>query len=543
MSVQLRDYQIDAVEAIEREHGEKRVRSTLIVLATGLGKTTIFCEWARRRHVRHGGRVLVLAHREELVNQAAERLRKQIPGVEVGIEMAGQHTSSLMPQPFVVASVQTLSMAKRLKRLDPWDFTSIVVDEAHHATSGSYRVILDHFHAAQVLGVTATPDRSDKVGLGHLFDSCAYRMDMSDGINRGFLSPIVAQQIVVEHLDISRVRSRGGDLTAADLEQAMTTDRVLHEIAGPLVQEAGSRSTIVFTPTVAIAKALVNVLASYTKARAAVVHGETESDTRRRILAEYDGGDIQFLVNCAVLTEGFDSPRTSCIGLARPTKSRALMTQCIGRGTRLFPGKENLLVIDFVGMVGTSHDLCTPEHVLMGENPLPEIWLERMRELSAQGMSLDRAYAQAERESKEAERAAREAERLWREEEARRRSAKVYAEARYAVQKVDPFGNNFGNALVIPKGDGGSPMSDKQRALLEKFGIKDAGLSSKQAQQVIGAQFGRIQKNLCTLKQARVLVRYGYDTSNITLSQASKLLDAIASNGWARGNGPRFDQP
>jgi superfamily II DNA or RNA helicase len=543
MSVQLRDYQVEAVEAIEREHGEKGLRSTLIVLATGLGKTTIFCEWARRRHARHGGRVLVIAHREELVNQAAERLRKQIPDVEVGIEMAGQHTSSLMPQPFVVASVQSLSMAKRLKRFQPWDFTSVVVDEAHHATSGSYRTILDHFHAAQVLGVTATPDRRDKVGLGHLFDSCAYRMDIYDGIDRGFLSPIVAKQVVVEHLDISRVRSRAGDLTAADLEQAMNNDRVLHEIAGPLVQEAGPRSTIVFTPTVATAKQLVNVLAGYTKSRAAVVHGETESDTRKGVLAEYERGDIQFLVNCAVLTEGFDSPRTSCVALARPTGSRALMTQCIGRGTRLFPGKENLLVIDFVGMVGTSHHLCTPEEVLMGENPLPEIWQDRMRELSEQGMSLDRAYAQAERESKEAERVAREMERLRQEEDARRRNAKVYADARYAAQRVDPFGNSFGKALVIPENDGGSPMSDKQRALLSKFGITSAALSSKQAQQVIGAQFKRIEKNLCTLKQARVLVRYGYDTSSITLSQASKLLDAIASNGWARGNGPRFDQP
>ena len=543
MSVQLRDYQVEAVEAIEREHGEKGFRSTLIVLATGLGKTTIFCEWARRRHARHGGRVLVLAHREELVNQAAERLRKQIPGVEVGIEMAGQRTSALMPQPFVVASVQTLSMAKRLKRFQPWDFTSIVVDEAHHATSGSYRNILNYFHAAQVLGVTATPDRRDKVGLGHLFDSCAYRMDIFDGIDRGFLSPIVAKQVVVEHLDISRVRSRAGDLTAADLEQAMTNDRVLHEIAGPLVKEAGSRSTIVFTPTVATAKALVNVLAAYTKAHAAVVHGETESETRKQVLAQYESGDIQFLVNCAVLTEGFDSPRTSCIGLARPTGSRALMTQCIGRGTRLFPGKENLLVVDFVGMVGTSHHLCTPEEVLMGENPLPEMWQDRMRELSEQGMSLDRAYAQAQRENKEAERAARELERMRKEEDARRRNAKVYADARYAAQRVDPFGNNFGKALVLPQNDGGSPMSDKQRALLEKFGIKNASMSHKQAHQVIGAQFARIKKNLCTLKQARKLTEYGYDTSSLTLSQASGLLDAIAGNGWTRGSGPRFDQP
>jgi hypothetical protein len=166
-----------------------------------------------------------------------------------------------------------------------------------------------------------------------------------------------------------------------------------------------------------------------------------------------------------------------------------------------------------------------------------------MRELSQQGMSLDRAYAQAERESKEAERVAREMERMRQEEDARRRNAKVYAESRYATQRVDPFGNNFGKALVIPQADGGPAMSDKQRELLQKFGITNATLSNKQAQQIISAQFGRIKKNLCTLKQARLLAKHGYDTSNITISQASKLIDAIASNGWTRGNGPQFDQP
>ena len=543
MTVELRDYQVEAVAAIEREHGEKGFRSTLIVLATGLGKTTIFCEWAKRRQALHGGRVLVLAHREELVNQAVARLKKQIPDAQVGVEMAGQHTSSLMPQPFVVASVQTLSMPKRIKRFNPWEFTSIVVDEAHHATSATYRKILDHFHAAQILGVTATPDRLDKVGLGELFDSCAYRMDIYDGIQRGFLSSIIAQQIAVEHLDITRVRSRNGDLTAADLEQAMNNDRVLHEMAGPLVREAGSRPTIVFTPTVATAKALVDVLAAYTKAKAAVVHGETGSGLRQQILDEYESGEVQFLVNCAVLTEGFDSPHTSCVALARPTKSRALMTQCIGRGTRKHEGKENLLVIDFVGMVGTSHKLCSPVEVLMGENPLPEKWQDRMQELSDQGMALERAYAQAERESKEAERAAQELERRRKEEEARRRNAKVFTDARYAAHKVDPFGNNFGRALVVPEYDGGAAMSEKQRDLLRKFGVENASLSSKQAHQVIGTQLARIKKNMCTLKQARVLTRHGYDTANITINQAHKLLDALGANGWTRGNGPEFNQP
>ena len=530
-STHLRKYQKECVIAIEREHGEIGVRSTLIVLATGLGKTVIFTEWARRRLAMFGGRVLVLAHREELVQQAADKLADAIPDGRVGVEMAGRYTSSLMPESVVVASVQTLGQEKRLNRFSPYDFTGIVIDEAHHANAESYLKILRHFPASQVLGVTATPDRLDGKGLGRVFDSHAFSMDISEGIDAGFLVPIIAKRVICESMDLSRLRSVRGDLTAADLEQAMNQDRVLHEMAGPLVREAGSRSTIVFTPTVATAQALVDVLAGYTKARAAVTHGGTESLIREQTLAEYKSGEIQFLVNCAVLTEGFDSPRTSCVALARPTKSRALMTQCVGRGTRLpekGSTKTDLLVIDFVGVVGGKLKLCSPIDVLSDTEGKSSEYTARVQQLADQGERLDRAHAQAEREAKEAERAAKERERHAKEEAARRQAAKVYSQALYAARTVNPFtgGTAYGAALVVPVDRDGPQMTEQQREYLQRLGFEGT-LTKKQAHAAIGQAIVRNKKGLCTFKQAKTLAKNGYDPADITKAGASKIIGEL----------------
>ena len=517
-STHLRKYQKECVIAIEREHGEIGVRSTLIVLATGLGKTVIFTEWARRRLAMFGGRVLVLAHREELVQQAADKLADAIPDGRVGVEMAGRYTSSLMPESVVVASVQTLGQEKRLNRFSPYDFTGIVIDEAHHANAESYLKILRHFPASQVLGVTATPDRLDGKGLGRVFDSHAFSMDISEGIDAGFLVPIVAKRVICESMDLSRLRPVRGD-------------RVLHEMAGPLVREAGSRSTIVFTPTVATAQALVDVLAGYTKARAAVIHGGTESLIREQTLAEYKSGEIQFLVNCAVLTEGFDSPRTSCVALARPTKSRALMTQCVGRGTRLpekGSTKTDLLVIDFVGVVGGKLKLCSPIDVLSDTEGKSSEYTARVQQLADQGERLDRAHAQAEREAKEAERAAKERERHAKEEAARRQAAKVYSQALYAARTVNPFtgGTAYGAALVVPVDRDGPQMTEQQREYLQRLGFEGT-LTKKQAHAAIGQAIVRNKKGLCTFKQAKTLAKNGYDPADITKAGASKIIGEL----------------
>ncbi len=217
--VVLRDYQLEALDAIDREHATHR--STLLVLATGLGKTTAFAEHIARRHVL-GEQALVLAHREELVTQAGDRIREQT-GLRVGIEMAQQRdgTSAQMMldgrgrPDVIVASVQTLSRATRLKRLDVARVRTVVIDEAHHATAASYSRVLDAMPKATVLGVTATPDRADEIGLREVFATCAFRMELRAGIDRGYLSPVHGLTVVCADLDVSRVKVRGGVVSHA----------------------------------------------------------------------------------------------------------------------------------------------------------------------------------------------------------------------------------------------------------------------------------------------------------------------------------------
>src|SRR5690606_38168609 len=222
------------------------------------------------------------------------------------------------------------------------------------------REILSHFHDAKVLGLTATPDRGDGVGLGAVFDVVAYEYGIRKAIDDGYLVNIVQKSIVCADLDLSDVKTVAGDLAQGELEQRLKLDAVLHQIAGPLVREAGNRPTIVFTAGVGQAHALVDVMAGYAPVgRTVAIDGSTPAELRAERLDAFRRGDVQFLVNCAVLTEGFDAPETACVAMARPTKSRALYAQCVGRGTRLAPGKTDCLVLDFRGNAGR-HRLVTP---------------------------------------------------------------------------------------------------------------------------------------------------------------------------------------
>lgn len=524
--VALRDYQREALEAIEREHAS--CRSTLIVLATGLGKTTVFVEWLRRRVATTGARALVIAHREELIAQAVARIKAQAPELTVGVEMAESRSSALMPEQVIVGSVQTLSRPARLAAIDPMQFASIVIDEAHHATARSYRTIIDHLPLAQVLGVTATPDRGDETALGTIFESCAYEMDMLAGIERGYLAPIRVRRIVADRLDLSRVRVRGGDLAADDLDKLMAVEGVLHQIAAPLAKEAGSRQTIVFTPGVQAAHGLADVLRGYRPHdRVEAIDGTTPRDRRAAIIDAFRAGELWAIVNCAVLTEGFDAPATSCIAMARPTKSRALYAQCVGRGTRLHPGKEDLLVLDFAGR-SEDMSLCTPVDVL-GGRPLDEREAARARRLSREhDVVTARKLAIEQTAAERAEEQRREAERR-RENE--RRLARITADVRYAARDVDPWRAVAGNARR-----GEAMATDAQRAALERFGVDMRDLSKSQASRLISELVRRSREGLATYKQARWLAKNGYPDS-ISREEASRIMSAWAANGWRRPDG------
>lgn len=366
MRVTLRPYQAEALDRVAAAEA-RGVRRQMLVAATGLGKTVMFCALAERR----GGRTLILAHRDELVQQAAAKVAEVWPTADVGIVKAERDEVTAQ---VVVASVQTLARESRLERLvaayeddrlllghvDP--FGLVIVDEAHHAAADSYRRILDRLRVGEdtgplLLGVTATPDRGDGQGLDGLFDEVVAAYDVLWGIRSGYLSDLRGIRVTLDDLDLSAVRISRGDYQAGDAGRAMQDAGSAPAVVRSWVEHAAGRPTLVFTPTVALA---AEMAAEFVGAgiRAAYVSGETPLDERRRILADFAAGRLTVLANCAVLTEGYDEPSVACVVIARPTKSRALYTQMVGRGTRRHPDKVDCLVLDVVGATA-QHSLVT----------------------------------------------------------------------------------------------------------------------------------------------------------------------------------------
>lgn len=520
----LRPYQVEAIASIEMEW--RTLRSTLLVLATGLGKTRTAAEVARR--CRPQGRILWLAHREELLTQAADAMQAHA-GLSTELERAESKAvvHELMGgADVVVASVATMHAA-RLRRWPKDAFGTIIVDEAHHATARGYRGVLEYFSSAKVLGLTATPDRSDKVGLRNVFESCAFSFGIREGIDGGYLSPIRARKVMCGDLDLSAVKTSAGDLSAGDLERAMKVEGVIHQIASPLVELAGTRQTIAFCPTVAIAEELARVLAGYVGAdRVATISGGTDRETRRRILDAYTRGNVQFITNCAVLTEGFDAPATSCVAMCRPTKSRSLYTQCVGRGLRLAPGKIDCLLLDFIAK-NRDPDLIGPVDVLAGEDLPPEARELAERKLTTGGAAAELTdVIEAARE----EEAKREAQR-----ERQRRAAKLRIVAPWAVRDMEVFASH---AELVEYADGAvkraapwqKEATDKQRALLEQYGIAlPPKTSAVSASSVIDEA---MRRGLATIKQARTIARAGLVPGGLTKREASQIIDTLANNGW-----------
>lgn len=366
-TITLRPYQEDGLARVNAAEA-RGVRKQLGVAATGLGKTIMFVELAKRR----GGRALILVHRDELARQAHAKVRELWPDCDVGIVKAGDNDTGAH---VVIASVQTLARQKRLEQLaqshrgevsilstPPGPFELVVIDEAHHAAAVSYRGVIDALEAGTpdgplLFGVTATPDRGDGKGLDDLFDEITFNYDILWGIRAGFLCDVRALRVVVDDLDLSQVKVRGGDYEQGAVGRAMQHSSTNEHIWRSWSEHAPDRQTLVFTPTVAIAHEIAGMFKERHIAAAAIDAG-TDRDDRRRILAEYAAGELQVLTNCAVLTEGYDDPRTDCIIQARPTKSRALFTQMVGRGTRKHPEKGDLLVLDVVGS-SDDHSLVT----------------------------------------------------------------------------------------------------------------------------------------------------------------------------------------
>lgn len=521
---------------------------TLTVMPTGTGKTVLFAFVAKHWIDNDLGRVLVMAHREELIFQARAKIEQvtgEVPDVEMAdsrADMGGYHAKSKV----VITSVQTMCRESRHSRFDPSDFTLLIIDEAHHATAASYRKVIDHFSQnpnLKILGVTATPDRADEQALGQIFESVAFEYSIQDAIEDGWLVPIEQQFVMVEGLDLSGVRTTAGDLNEGDLTRIMETEENLHGIVDPTIQLAGDTPTLVFASSVDHADRMAEIFNRHRPESAVCLHGKTPREERRDKLRAFSRGEYQYLCNCGLFLEGFDETSIGVVAMARPTKSRALYAQAVGRGTRPLPGivdgledsearrlaighsrKPNVLVLDFVGNSGR-HKLVSTADILGGnyDDNVIELAGNLARKKSARGESSDMlGELKAAQEQIEAE--------------ARRRRAAVVAKANFRAQSVNPFDVFDLTPKREPGWHKGRKPTDKQVATLQKFKVpqKDIdGLSFCGASQLLDTLIARMKNNQCTYKQAALLRKHGYST-DVSMKEATGIIDALAKNHWRR---------
>lgn len=513
--MELRPYQSEAKEAIFQEW-DKGVLRTLLVLPTGCGKTIVFAK-VTEDCVRRGDRVLILAHRGELLDQAADKIAK---ATKLGCATEKAEQSCLGSWfRVVVGSVQTLMREKRLGQFPADYFNTIIIDEAHHSISDSYQKILAHFDEARVLGVTATPDRGDMKNLGQVFDSLAYEYTLPKAIKAGYLSPIKALTIPLK-LDLSGVSMQSGDFKAGDIATAL--DPYLYQIADEMEKYCKNRKTVVFLPLVKTSQKFRDILTEK-GFKAAEVNGESKD--RAEVLEAFDRGDYNVLCNSMLLTEGWDCPSVDCIVVLRPTKVRSLYSQMVGRGTRLHPGKEHLLLLDFLWHT-EQHELCHPADLICTDREVAQKMTENMEE--ACGCPVD--IEEAEKKASEDVIAEREESLAKRLREMRNRKKKLVDPLQFemSIQAEDLAGYvpAFGWELA--------PPSDSQKKELEKRGILPDDIDNAgKASMILDRLHKRQEEGLTTPKQIRCLEKYGFQHVGTWSFEAGKnMIDRIAAAGW-----------
>ncbi len=548
--IQARPYQSEAIDGIHAAFAENN--STLLVLATGLGKTICFCDVAGDYMQR--GKVMILAHRAELVYQARDKML-MVTGSEPDIEMGelSCEYSFIHDARTIVSTIQTqcagMKGKGRMTKFDPHKFSLLIIDEAHHGAAKSYRRVIDYYRQnpnLKVLGVTATPDRADEKALGQIFETVAFEYGILEGIQGGWLVPIQQQAVYVDGLDYSSCRTTAGDLNGADLAKVLEFEEALHGIASPTIDLIRERRTLVFAASLAQAERLTEIFNRHNSGCARFVHGGTEAGERIQMFKDYAAHEFQMLVNVGITTEGFDDPGIEVVVMARPTKSRSLYAQMIGRGTRTLPGvldgldnadgrlaaiaasgKPSLEVIDFVGNSGR-HKLISAADVLGGkyEDEVVELAAELAQKESAESGKPVDVISELEKAEQELLRRRRE------EEEAAVRSV-VMIRAKYSTAKVNPF-----NVLdIMPHRERAwhkkRQPSEKQVAMLERNGVDVSGLGFTHASQIIGMIIKRREEKKCSFKQAKVLRRFGYKDDYL-FTEASAMITALKENGWKR---------
>ena len=523
--MELRPYQAEAKAAVF-EQWDKGAFKTLLVLPTGCGKTIVFAKVAEDC-VRQGYRVLILAHRGELLEQAADKIKKST-NLGCATEKAEQTCLGSWFR-ITVGSVQSMQREKRLSQFSEDYFNVIIIDEAHHCISDGYQKVLQHFPSAKVLGVTATPDRGDMRNLGEFFESLAYEYTLPKAIREGYLSPIKAMTIPLQ-LDLSGVSIQSGDFKAGDIATAL--DPYLHQIADEMMKYCRDRKTVVFLPLVKTSQKFKEIL-NEKGFKAAEVNGESKD--RAEVLETFDKGEYNVLCNSMLLTEGWDCPSVDCVIVLRPTKVRSLYSQMVGRGTRLCEGKSHLLLLDFLWHT-ERHELCHPADLICEKKEVAQKMTENLEEAAGCPMDLE----EAERKASEDVIAEREESLAKQLQEMRTRKKKLVDPLQFemSIQAEDLSG------YVPAFGWEMAPPSDKQKQELEKRGIlPDEIDNAGKANLILDRLHKRQEEGLTTPKQIRCLEKYGFQHVGTWTFEAGKnMIDRIAACGWRgapRGVDPR----
>ena len=515
--MELRPYQQQAKDAIFSEW-ENGIKKTLLVLPTGCGKTIVFAKVAEEC-VKGGSRVLILAHRGELLDQAADKIGKST-GLGCATEKAEQTCLGSWFR-IVVGSVQSMMREKRLNQFPNDYFNTIIIDEAHHCISDSYQKVLRHFPDAEVLGVTATPDRGDMQNLGTVFESLAYEYTLPKAIKEGYLSPIKAVTIPLK-IDMSAVGVQAGDFKSGDIATAL--DPYLESIAEEMEKYCSNKKTVVFLPLVKTSQKFRDILNNH-GFKAAEVNGDSKD--RAEILEAFDKDQYNVLCNSMLLTEGWDCPSVDCIVVLRPTKVRSLYCQMVGRGTRLSPetNKDHLLLLDFLWHT-ERHELCHPASLICESAEVAQKMTENMEKDA--GCVID--IEEAEKTASEDVVAQREEALAKQLSEMKRRKKRLVDPLQFemSIQAEDISG------YVPAFGWEMAPPSEGQKKTLEKLGIlPDAIENAGKASKILDRLDKRRREGLTTPKQIRFLESRGFQhVGTWQFETAKNMIDRIAGNGW-----------
>lgn len=447
----------------------------------------------------------------------------------------------------IVSSVQTQTAGGdglgRMSKFLPSMFGAVIIDECHGATSSGYKRVIAYYRQnpnVKILGVTATPDRSDEEALGQVFETVAFDYEILNAIQDGWLVPITQQVVTLGSLDLSHCRTTQGDLNGVDLAKVMEAEEQLQGVASSTLEIVGGKRSLVFTASVDQAERLAEIFNRHKPGLADWVCGKTPEDQRKRSLANFYDGTTQIMCNCNVLTEGYDNPSVEVCVMAKPTKSRSRYAQMIGRSLRPLESiatdlnslelpeqrralieaspKKSALIIDFAGNAGR-HTLMSTADILGGKVSDEVIEAAKARAKS-EGKPVDMSALLEEEEEKAKQAAARR--------------LKLVARAKFAMRNVDPFGV----LGVMPEKELGwnanRVLSEKQRAMLDRQGIDPDTLSYTQGAQIIGEIVNRMKSGLCSFKQARFLRKRGMD-ANVSRDEASRIMNEIATReGWKK---------